>query len=114
MDAKGPPVFDLTQRDDDDDDGSGALCADGDAVWKTSNLHADKRLDSALTNGLPGGGDIIAPTPHLGPAPSTPITLIGQHQSVAPPWISDLLESMATLHQTQDRTHVDVLDFGKA
>ena len=112
MDAKGPPVFDLTQRDDDDDDGSGALCADGDAVWKTSNLHADKRLDSALTNGLPGGGDIIAPTPHLGPAPSTPITLIGQHQSVAPPWISDLLESMATLHQKQDRTHVDVLDFG--
>ena len=112
MDAKGPPVFDLTQRDDDDDDGSGALCSDGDAVWKASNLQKEKRFDFSLAEGPPNGGDIIAPTPHLGPAPSTPLTLVGQHQSVAPPWISDLLESMATLHQKQDRTHADVLDFG--
>ena len=111
LDAKGPPVFDLTQRDE-DDDGSGALSPDDDARWNASNLQKEKRIDFPLADGPPNGEGIIAPTPHLGPAPSTPLTLVGQHQSLAPPWISDLLDSMATLHQKQDRTHVDVLDFG--
>ena len=100
MTAAGPPVYDLTQQDADEsehDEGHSKQLGSGMGPYK-------------VFGGI-GGEAIVAPTPTLAPAPTTPFTRLAQH-GPAPPWISDLLDSMATLHQKQDRTHVDVLEFG--
>ena len=66
--------------------------------------------------------NIYAPTPGIVGgvgAPTTPLDqLIGDaHKqnggAVPPPWISDLMDSMAVLHNKQDRTHQDVLEWGR-
>ena len=100
MTAAGPPVYDLTQQDADESE---------------NDAGHSKQLGSGMgpykVFGGIGGDAIVAPTPTLAPAPTTPLAQLAQH-GPAPPWISDLLDSMATLHQKQDRTHVDVLEFG--
>ena len=100
MEAAGPTVYDLTQQDAVDSDSEGNL-----TKLPGSGLGPYKVFNSA------SGDGIVAPTPGLAPAPTTPLAQLAQH-GPAPPWISDLLDSMATLHQKQDRTHVDVLEFG--
>ena len=106
MDAQGPPVFDLTQQDDDDENDTTVPPREKDGAGLGPYKHFDKHQ--------PDEG-ITAPTPALGPAPATPLTHLVQQQQqqqtpIPPPWISDLLDSMATLHRKQDSTHSDVLD----
>ena len=102
MDALGPSVYDLTQQDDDDDDNEAPKGKDGAGMGPYK--HFDKQHEDDA---------IFAPTPALAAAPSTPLhhlvhqqLQMQQQQSAAPPppWISDLLDSMATLHKKQDST----------
>ena len=107
MDAQGPSVYDLTQQDDDDDDDGASKERTGAGMGPYK--HFDKQHEEDA---------ITAPTPALAAAPSTPLHHLVHQQmqqqqsaTLPPPWISDLLDSMATLHRKQDSTHSDVLEF---
>ena len=97
MDAAGPVMYDLTQQDDDEGPKD-----------PSAGLGPYKHFE----NDEPEG--IAAPTPALGPAPVTPFPnlMLQQSENPPPPWIVDLMDSMASLHKKQDNTHADVLEFG--
>ena len=107
MDAQGPPVFDLTQQDDDDENDTTVPPREKEKMapdWdRTSTLTSINLMKASRHPHQPSG-----------PAPATPLTHLVQQQQqqtpIPPPWISDLLDSMATLHRKQDSTHSDVLD----
>ena len=77
MDAKGPPVFDLTQRDDDDDEDNASGGSEGVASRTACNPLNDKKKDTFHAPiGALGSDGIAAPTPQLGPVPGSQISWI--------------------------------------
>ena len=106
-------VYDLTQADLDSDHENESPV----------HTHARSSAEGGAYHPEPGANEpgghkpescIFAPTPRLG-APTTPLDQLREraqltHPAIPPPWISDLLDSMATLHTKQDRTHQDILE----